>query len=154
MKFRRNEQGEMIQVDEERHGPTVDELMERLALDPHEVLTMEQRRARVATYKELVEGPWEQGFRSYLRNEKDFLTEEQRAQTTVTTAGGYLAPASFAEAFTISLKRYDQLFDAGTLVETARGTACTFPVDDETSAVAAVVAESGESNYTAAVFDK
>lgn len=153
MKFRRNEAGEMEEVREERQGISVREAMEQLALDPVEHLTAEQRRARVAAYKELVEAPAELGFHSYLRSGKDFLTEEQRTQTTVTSGGGYLIPASFAQAFTISLKRYDQLFDISTLVETDRGSACTFPLEDDSS-VAAIVAENGESNYTASVFDQ
>ena len=156
IKLRLNEQTGMLeQISEERQGqgPTVDELMEQLALEPPEHLTPEQRRSRVAAYRDLVEGPWERGFRSYLRSGKDFLTDEQRALSTATTGGGYLAPASFASAFTVSLKQHDEIFEAASLIETDRGTAFALPIDDETSAVAAVVAESGTSNATAAVFD-
>lgn len=98
---------------------------------------------------------YEAAFRDFLRLGKEGLTDEMRALAVGTdSAGGFITPASFADRFTISLKQHDQLFDVATLIETDKGTAFSFPMDDDTGAVATIVAENAQSTTAApVVFD-
>ena len=97
----------------------------------------------------------EAAFRDFLKHGKEAIPEELRALAVGTdSAGGFITPQSFADAFLISLQQADQLFTVATLAETAKGTACNFPIDDDTQAVATIVAENQLSVTTApVVFD-
>ena len=121
--------------------------------DGESPLTMEQRRARIAGFEQQVAREEAENFRNFLCLGKEGL--DQRAQAVGTdSAGGFITPASFADRFTVSLKQYDQIFDVATLVETDKGTAFSFPMDDDTGAVATVVAENAQSlTSSPVVFD-
>ncbi len=115
---------------------------------------METRR-EIISQRDAQDRHWhEENFRNFLRLGREALDE--RAQSVgVDASGGYLTPASFAASFADSLKSHDELFEIATLVETDKGTDCKFPVDDNTSAVATVVAESGTSLLSSpVVFDQ
>jgi HK97 family phage major capsid protein len=107
------------------------------------------RKAYIAAGLAKVEREREENFELFLRS------SEVRAQAVgVDASGGYITPASFADRFTVSLKQFDQLFDVATLVETDKGTACNFPIDDDTGAVSTIVAENAQSlTSSPVVFD-
>ena len=137
-------EAEVTHVGEEvRRGISLDELSQ-MDLSDNLPNTPESRRARVALAEAVVRGPAEEGYESYLRSGKDWLTEEQRAQTTATTGGGYIVPASFAKAFLVSLKQVDPIFSVATPVPTTRGSAMSMPIDDDTN-TATIVAENAAS---------
>lgn len=117
-------------------------------------LTEAEKRARVAQL-EMRDRRWqEEQFRNFLRLGREGLDERAQA-VGVDAAGGYITPASFAASFTESLKAHDEIFEASTLIETDRGTGCSFPIDDDTAAVATIVAESGTSLLSSpVVFDQ
>jgi HK97 family phage major capsid protein len=117
-------------------------------------LTMAERRAKLAGFNSILEREREQTFRNFLAFGREALDERSQAAGT-DSAGGFLVPASFAQKFIVSLKQYDQIFDAATLVESDFGGIMTFPIDDDTGAVASLVAENAPSLTTApAIFDK
>jgi HK97 family phage major capsid protein len=132
--------------------------------------TDRERRTKLAALRSVVDVPREEAWRIFLRAGREGFTDDQRklflrnervepndtrAQAVGTdSAGGFLTPASFAAQFTVSLKQHDELFEAATLVETDRGTACNFPVDDDSS-VSTIVAENAQSLTTSpVVFDQ
>jgi HK97 family phage major capsid protein len=118
----------------------------------------ELRKARLAEYsRELgrptleASQPVDAQFLSYLRDGKDALAI-RGAQSTTTTAGGYLVPAAFADTFATALAQYDNLFEVATLVETTSGTAFNYPIVDDIAESAAVVAENNTSSAGDVVF--
>lgn len=98
------------------------------------------RAERMRLTAKMLDNPHAEDFRNFLRLGKDGI-DESRAQTTVTTGGGYLVPDVFSDSFAASLKQHDQLFDIATRVVTERGGPFSFPVDDDTATNAAVVNE-------------
>jgi HK97 family phage major capsid protein len=109
---------------------------------------IEQHRAVIAEHNR----KHEEIFLDFLRNGKDAIPDEFRAQAVGTgSAGGFLTPQSFADRFTASLKQYDQIFDVATLLETETGTGLNFPVDDDTGAVATLVLENALSLTTSPI---
>ncbi|HZQ96550.1 MAG TPA: phage major capsid protein, partial [Candidatus Sulfotelmatobacter sp.] len=68
-------------------------------------------------------------------------SEIRNAQSTTTSAGGYLVPQSFADRFESMLVAYDRLFDVATLFQTTTGSATGYPILEDTANAAAVVAE-------------
>lgn len=121
--------------------------------DEDHPLTMEERRTRIAqlesSIRRTIDGPREQALEDYLRS------GEVRAQTTATDAGGrVLVPQSFVKLFLDALIGGDGIFDAATVVTTGNGSAATLPLDDDSGAASAIVAENADSNTGVdAVFD-
>lgn len=109
-------------------------------------LSMAERRALIASFEVKTKREREQAFDIFLRHGKDALTDEQRAQASGTDAsGGYLTPASFASSLADSLQQHDELFEVATLIETEKGTAFNYPIDDDTQATATIVSENSQS---------
>ena len=108
--------------------------------------------ARVSEHEAKVVAERNAAFETFLRYGREGLSEEQRAQAVGSdSAGGSLTPEVFSTVFTESLKQHDELFDVATLVTTERGTEFGFPLDDDTSAVATIVAENAESTTASPV---
>ncbi len=92
-------------------------------------------------------------FRRYLELGPDGI-DETRAQTTVTTGGGYCVDEQFSKTFDTTAKAYDQLFDVSTRVVTARGGPFQYPVDSDDAQASAVVLENvGSATNVDVVFD-
>jgi len=98
--------------------------------------------------------PIDPEFVAYLQRGKEALDPNRRAaiarqiqaaQSTTTTAGGYLVPQSFSDRFESVLKRYDRLFELATLFETGTGSATGYPILDDVAVSAAIVGESSAS---------
>ncbi len=80
--------------------------------------------------------------------------DEFRAQTTVTTGGGYTVDEQFSETFDETTKQHNQLFDVSHRVVTARGGPFNHPIDDDSAQSAAVVSENaGSATNVDIVFD-
>jgi HK97 family phage major capsid protein len=117
------------------------------------VMTTAEKRTLLASISEQVNAEADLEFRNFLQLGRDGLSARAQA-VGVDAAGGYITPASFADRLTVGLKQHDEIFEAATLVETDRGTAFSFPIDDDSGAVATIVAENAQSLTTApAVFD-
>ena len=132
-------------------------------LDPHR---MELRRARM-TQIELDAGMRTEGtrardevyqhFMTALRHGAAMLPDEVRAQSVgLDSAGGYAAPAKFSDSLYANMAAFERLLDP-TVVDiqtTETGGAFSWPVIDNSTASATVVAENGTFNEAEdAVFD-
>ncbi len=115
--------------------------------------SMRERRKQISDFEVSVRNEKEYAFDTFLRQGEQWLDEKQKRALAVgvDASGGYLTPASFADTFTASLKAHDEIFDAARLFETDKGTACGFPTDDDTSAVATLVAENAVSTTASPV---
>jgi len=136
-------------------GARVSGLLELAAVLPEDNRNEVQPGRRTQLQSRL---PVDPEFRAYLTLGRDGLDPDRRAaaarkiqaaMTTTDAQGGYLVPQSFAQSVTDLLAQYDQLFDVATLYQTDTGRACGFPLTDDASVGAAVVAESGSSNQSA-----
>jgi HK97 family phage major capsid protein len=103
-------------------------------------------------------------FTAYMRGGPDTLTAEERRtmgigaagmrriqgalQVSTGGAGGYLVPQSFSTVLEAMLKATDPIFMLSTLFETETGSVTNYPLIDDTSAEATLVAESGSSVET------
>src|SRR5208283_2332006 len=68
-------------------------------------------------------------FREYIFGGLPVVPLERRAQSiTSDSAGGYLVPQPFRRVLEQSLKRYDQIFDFATRIESATGNATNVPI--------------------------
>ena len=98
--------------------------------------------------------PADQEFRNYLTAIDSAIVKEmeKRAGMNVGTgsAGGYLAPAGFAQRVESAMVGYDQIFDACTTFTTQRGGAFYYPLVDDVS-FATVVPEGTTSDTSADV---
>lgn len=81
------------------------------------------------------------------------LEREQRAglNATTGTAGEYLAPAGFSQRVEMAMASYDQLFDACTTFTTQRGGEFFYPIVDDITSVATIIAEGITSDTSADV---
>lgn len=95
--------------------------------------------------------PADEAFRGYLQCGDSALAREleMRAQSTTTTAGGFLVPQSFYTRLESMLAQADELFGAATVFETANGSAMGFPVLSDEGHGASVVTENGISTMNA-----
>jgi len=92
-------------------------------------------------------------WRAYLANGKNAFTaerwaesrQEMRQQSTDTTAGGWLVPQGYSDKFEVALKGYDQLFDVATLWQPSTGSITKYPILEDTTNAAAIVAENATS---------
>jgi HK97 family phage major capsid protein len=140
----RGENGEA----EQELVPSLDDVLSQLEAEASMPLTMQEKRQRLALFEasqSSQRNEREAIFDDYLRRGPDALVEARAQAVGTDSAGGFLTPASFADRFTASLQAYDELFDVATLVETDKGTAFSFPMDDDTQAVATIVAENAQS---------
>ncbi|MGH9637204.1 MAG: phage major capsid protein, partial [Candidatus Angelobacter sp.] len=81
------------------------------------------------------------------------MVQQYRAQGLATGAAGlYIAPASFSNQLEVALKQYDGLFDASTYFPTARGTTMGYPIVDDATKSASIVAENNPSAAQDLVF--
>lgn len=119
-----------------------------------EPLTMAERRKRITDFETTVNRDREEHFRAYLLHGKDALLDTRAQAEGTDAAGGFLVPKGFSRQFLTSLKEYDGLFDAATVVTTDTGADFPMPIDDDTTNNAAVVVESGSSTPRDAVFDQ
>lgn len=110
-----------------------------------------RRRAMTERYK-LLELPHDRAFDTFLRLGKSALTHEETRALSVGTdsAGGFTAPARFADRVFTAMKATDKLFDPDvvTVIETKPGTTFSIPMLDDTSASSAIVSENGASATT------
>jgi HK97 family phage major capsid protein len=99
--------------------------------------------------------PADEQFAEYLRASEpsEVRRLEKRAGLGVTTdsAGGFTAPAGFAQHVESTMAAYDQLFDACTTFETQRGGAFVYPILDDAESFASVVGEGTTSDTSADV---
>src|ERR1039458_6367310 len=132
-------------------------------LDPHR---MELRRARLTqlemdggerTERTRARDEVHQAFMTALRHGAGILPDEVRAQSVGTdSAGGYLSSAKFSDSLYANMAVFDRLFDPAVtdVQDTDTGAAFTWPVIDNSTASATVIAENGTFNEAAdAVFD-
>ncbi len=91
----------------------------------------------------------DQEFRTYLRASDSRMVREleKRAGMNVGTgsAGGWLAPAGFAQRVELALAAADGIFRASTSFETQRGGAFNYPIIDDETIFATVIAEAATS---------
>ena len=115
--------------------------------------TMDERRRMLNAFEVKDRNEKSENFRRYLEFGPDGI-DETRAQTTVTSGGGYTVDEQFSRTFDTTAKQYDQLFDVSTRVVTARGGPFQYPVDNDTGQAAAIVTEnSGSATNVDVVFD-
>jgi HK97 family phage major capsid protein len=133
------------------------------AQDPHR---MELRRAKLVQH-ELDAGFRTEGtratdqtyqhFMTALRHGAVMLPDEVRAQSVgIDSAGGYAAPAKFSDSLYANMAAFDRLFDPAVvdIQDTDTGGAFTWPVIDNSTASATVIAENMAFNEAEdAVFD-
>ncbi len=114
-------------------------------------MTKEQRRARIAQFDNEQRRAYQEAFGTFLQYGKRGLTDEQRAQSTTTSGGGYLIQAAFEKQFVAMMKQYDPILDISNNFETPTGAAGDFPIDDDALS-GRVVAESGAATETDTTF--
>ncbi len=119
-----------------------------------EALTMAERRKWITNFEATVDRDREENFRAYLLYGRDALIDMRAQAEGTDTTGGFLVPKGFSRQFFTSLKEYDGLFDAATVVTTDTGAEFPMPIDDDTATNASVVAESGTSTTQDVVFDQ
>lgn len=131
----------------------IDDCSEKLALAEFDIGWRNKRTLR--------DPRLEAGLREYLWGGVDGMgrwsavLDAQTRALAMTGTAGYLAPATFHAIVTESAKQYDGIFDAASVFETNVGTPCPFPLDDDTSAVASIVAENSLSVSTSPLtFDR
>jgi HK97 family phage major capsid protein len=113
-------------------------------------------------------GPDER-FLAYLRKGSDVLTQEERNRIGsersrpqlsaylsegTGSAGGYLVPQPFADRFESMLQQYDQLFSIAKIFSTSTGAPTGYPILDDVSNEAAIVAENAASSQVPTPFAK
>lgn len=91
--------------------------------------------------------------RKILRNRRttDFMTEaEKRAQSTSTTAGGYLVPQGFSNELVVSMKAYGPMLDPGITRElvTATGNQIPWPTLNDTANQAYRLGENTQETHS------
>lgn len=96
-------------------------------------------------------------FMAALRFGADAIPDEKRAQSVgIDSAGGFLSPAKFSDSLYANMAVFDRLFDPTVvdIQETDTGGAFTWPVIDNSTASATIIAENMTFNEAAdAVFD-
>lgn len=152
---------EMVLVDDDHATSVVREgedvpIEERDFRGDEKPLTRQERRAHLSSLGTMIERPANKQREDFLNFLRGYgVDDESRAQTTVTSGGGYLVPEMFSDQFAFSLKQADQLFDISTRVVTEKGGPFNYPVDDDTSVSAAVVNENqGSATNVDVVFDR
>ncbi len=110
-------------------------------------LTVPQMRARLAAVQQALERPRSEAFETFLRFGRRGLTDEMRAQTTVTAGGGYTIQGSYEKDFIAAMKQFDPILGISTNFETPTGAAGDYPVDDDVLS-GRIVAESGQATET------
>lgn len=79
-------------------------------------------------------------------------TIETRAQSTTTTAGGYLIAPEYMVELERSVKDFSGVMQAARIITTSTGANIPYPTNDSTSRVATLVAENATSTPTDFVF--
>jgi HK97 family phage major capsid protein len=132
------------------------------ARDPHK---MELRRARLTqlemdggerTERTRARDEVHQNFMLALRSGAGILPDEVRAMGVGTDGGGYLASSKFSNSLYANMAAYDRLLDPSVadVQSTDTGGAFSWPIIDDSTASATVVAENGTFNEAAdAIFD-
>src|SRR5580765_2417104 len=78
--------------------------------------------------------------------ERNALPAEVRAQSTSTTAGGYLVPQGFSEELDVALKAYGGMRQIARVFPTPDGRDIPWPTVDDTSNVGEIVGENNTHN--------
>lgn len=73
------------------------------------------------------------------------MPNEVRAQSTTTTAGGYLIPQGFRDVLIETLKYYGGVRDNVTTIQTSSGNLLPWPKMDDTSNVGAILSENSQA---------
>jgi HK97 family phage major capsid protein len=170
----------LAEVDSLLHQPsltkeTSSRCEQLLALADSLVDRSELRRATLARHNsELGREPYvaagtDQKFMAYMRLGAEALNSDDRRKigserssptfrnylgVGTGSSGGYLAPQSFADRFETLLAQHDQLFSIATLFSTITGSPTGFPILDDVSNSAVIVAENGPSSQVPTPFAK
>lgn len=103
------------------------------------------------------ESEYREAFRAWFQHGGNTLNEdqrqllrstEQRAQSTTTTAGGYLIAPDYMAELERSIKDYSGIMQAARMITTSTGVNLPWPTIDATSRKASIVAENTQSTAT------
>lgn len=108
---------------------------------------MGERRKYLAHFDAQQAQAYLEAFVVYTRHGWRAMTDEQRAQGTVTSGGGYTIKKAFEKDFIAAMKQNDPIIDISTSFETPTGAAGNFPIDDDVLS-GRIVAESGAATET------